>query len=345
MSLRLWFRNLIVLAALLHLSTCGVVAQAPQPIVPHAGLPGVRTVSRADYRDHLQALRTLVAACQHSDAACDPKQVGDFDDLIHSGSGPDVIERYGWLRDLLEDRNDPGHKRRTELLPHAAQRLAEQTAEASTAPSNSTLTQAQTSARSAVLARKEFRTAEAYSWSDRLFAWFSEVINRLFGGVSSLGRMAPWIGTAIEWGTLLVAVSLFFLWVYRALDRQRVAIGHLGGDVAQAQQRAESRAWAEQARSHAERGDWRDAVHALYWASIVLLEDRRTLRRSSTRTPREALRMIDPASHLREPLQTQTGEFERIWYGLRPARAGDYQNALQHYQALQAGKQATVEHP
>ena len=197
----------------------------------------------------------------------------------------------------------------------------------------------QRAARNTILARKEFRTTETYSWQDRVTAWITDLLNRIFGGASSLGRMAPWLGTAIEWGTLLLAATLLVVWIYRTLDRQRVAIGRLQGDVSTAQQQAESRAWAEKARAFAEQVAWRDAVHALYWASIVLLEDRRSLRRSATRTPREALRLIDPASQLHAPLEAQTGDFERIWYGLRPATADDYRVAMQYCKAIQDGRQ------
>ncbi len=341
MSLRSSLCRFFWTAILVATGNVWLAAQAPQPALPHAGLPSLHTVDAAQYRSHLQTLLGVVAACQRSASACNPKAVGDMDDSVHTGSGPDVIERYGWLRDLLEERNDPGGKRRSELLPHAAQRLSEQVAELDGAASSTGLTPGQRSARAAILARKEFRTAETYTWSDRLGAWFSELVNRLFGGVSSLGRLAPWLGSALQWGTLLGAAALLFFWIFRALDRQRVAIGRLHGDAAQGQQLAESRAWAEQARAHAERAEWRDAIHALYWASIVLLEDRRTLRRSSTRTPREALRLVDPASHLREPLQAQTGAFERIWYGLHPAGAGDYEFALRYHNEL-AGRQGTA---
>ncbi len=312
-------------------------AQVPQPGIPHAGLPGLQTISATQYREHLLALQALVAACQVQAEACEPARVGDLDDFVRPGAGESYIERYGWLRDLLNDRNDPGHKQRIELLPHAAQRLAEQLRELDAPSSPPPLTAAEKSSRTAVLARREFRTTEDYSLMERLGAWVSNLLGKLFGGFSTLGRMAPWLGTALQWGALLLTAVLLLVWVYRALDRQRVALGrlHAGGPSAEAQ--AESRAWAAQAQGHAEKGEWRDAVHALYWASIVSLEDRRTLRRSGTRTPREALRLIDPASHLREPLRAQTGEFERIWYGLQPAQADDYQSALNHHRTLQAG--------
>ena len=330
-------------AALLALCAGGfAVAQVSAPMLPHAGLPPLKTVSTAEFRVHIETIQGVVRACQAHASACDPAAVGD-DNSINPGNAPAYIERFGWLRDLLEDRGDPSHEKRTALLPQAVERLQQEAAEVDEpASSRVVLSKSMQAARAAVLSRKEFRTAEGYSLSDRLASWFSQLIGRMFGGVSSLGRMAPWLGTALQWGTLLLAATLLSLWAYRALDRQRVAIGrlHSGGPSAEAQ--AESRLWAARAREHADRGEWREAVHALYWASIVVLEDRRTLRRSGTRTPREALRLIDPASHLREPLRAQTGEFERIWYGLQPAAAADYQSALTNYQALQAGAGAKV---
>lgn len=312
-------------------------AQLPAPMVPHAGLAPLKTVSMADYRTHLEALRGIVLACERSASACDPSLVGD-DNLVDPGDSPAFIERFGWLRDLLEDRADPAHAKRTALLPHADERLRQQAQELDHPGSAVVaLSKPMRSARASVLARQEFRTTGGYSLNDRLAAWFSELINRMFSGVSSLGRVAPWLGTALQWGTLLLAATLLILWAYRALDRQRVAIGRLQTGDRSAEAQAESRLWAARARDYADRGEWREAVHALYWASIVVLEDRRTLRRSGTRTPREALRLIDPASHLREPLRAQTGEFERIWYGLQPAAAADYQSALTHYQVLQTG--------
>ena len=321
---------------------CGMRAQVPKPVLPHPGLPALKAVSLSEYREHLRALSTVIADCEASTAACHGDRVGVLDDLVHPPAGAEYIERYGWLRDLLDDRDDPSHKRRAELLPHAAQRLAEQQAEMDVPPVAPLLTEHETAARAAVLARREFRTTEDYSLTERLAAWFSRMMGKLFGGVSSLSRMAPWLGTAVQWGALLLAATLLLLWIYRALDRQRVALGRLSGNAEHSAAQAESRAWAELARQHADRGEWRDAVHALYWASIVALEDRRTLRRNGTRTPREALRLIDPASQLREPLRAQTGEFERIWYGLQQASADDYDSALTHYRALQAGSARTA---
>jgi hypothetical protein len=316
------------------LASLPLVGQPQLPTVaPHVGLPPLHDVSPAEYRAHLDRLRQLVAECGRVVTACIPASVGDDDRIVAAGAQPHV-ERYGWLRDLLEDRNDPKHHQRDEFLPRATQRLAEQEAEMDTPPQAAPLTAKQRAARDVVLSGKEFRTTQDYSLMERIGAWISERLAKLFGGVSRLGRMAPWLGKALQWGTLVLAAVVLCLWVYRALDRQRLALGKLGGDTMRAQADAESRAWAELARTHASHGEWRDAVHCLYWASIVTLEDRRALRRSGTRTPREALQLMDAASQLLEPLRAQTGAFERIWYGLQPASESDYNEALAHYRVL-----------
>lgn len=318
------------------------VAQVPQPAMPHAGLPGLKNISTEAYREHLLALQSLVAACAARANDCQPERVGDRDDFVNPATGDPYLERYGWLRDLLANPNDPAHKQRTELLLRAAQRLAEQVSELDSPARPVALTAAEKSTRTAVLANREFRTTEDYSLIERLAAWVSNLLGKLFGGFSTLGRMAPWLGTGLQWGTLLLTAVLLLVWVYRALDRQRVALGRLQGSGPSLEALAESRAWAAKAQQSAELGEWRAAVHALYWASIVALEDRRTLRRSGTRTPREALRLIDPASRMREPLRAQTGEFERIWYGLQPASSNDYEAALVYYRTLQAGTKAAA---
>ena len=316
-------------------------AQSPPVVVPHP-MPSLKTVTPDAYRAHLDSLRRLVADCARVVTACDATKVGE-DDRVQPPSGPAYTERYGWLRDLLDDRNDVNHSLRLGMLPRAEQRLVEQEAELDALPQHSDeITAAQKAAREAVLRRSEFRTDRGYSLGDRLGAWISQQFAKLFGGVSSLGRAAPWLGTALQWGALIAALLILLLWVYRALDRQRVALGRLHGDVSREAALAASRVWADQARQHAERGEWREAVHALYWASIVVLEDRRTLRRSGTRTPREALRLVDAASPLGGLLRAQTGEFERIWYGLQAAGATDYEQARVQYEAMREARSQAV---
>jgi hypothetical protein len=91
-----------------------------------------------------------------------------------------------------------------------------------------------------------------------------------------------------------------------------------------------------EAEEHAAGGRFRDAVHCLYWASIVTLEGRRLWQPDRARTPREYLRLLDPASATAPLLRRQTFSFETIWYGLRPAARPDYDSALELHRQLRA---------
>jgi hypothetical protein len=100
----------------------------------------------------------------------------------------------------------------------------------------------------------------------------------------------------------------------------------------------EAEDWAKGAAEHAEAGEWREAVHCLYWAAIVLLESRRAWRHNPTRTPREYVRLLQPGSAQQMGLRKLTQIFERVWYGLRDAGAGEYAEARALYERLEAGE-------
>jgi hypothetical protein len=89
----------------------------------------------------------------------------------------------------------------------------------------------------------------------------------------------------------------------------------------------EANDWQRQAETHAAAGEWRDAVHCLYWAAIVLLEGRRAWRHNPTRTPREYVRLLRAGSTQQTALRALTQIFERVWYGLREADAAEFQRA------------------
>jgi tetratricopeptide (TPR) repeat protein len=307
-------------------------AQMPALTAPQ-GLPSLQDVSVEEYRHHLDQLRALVADCGRVVTACNPDSVG-HDDRVHPLQGQPYLVRYGWLRMVLDDRDPAAHRSRTELLAQAEQRLSEQEEELYHPKSASPLREEDRVQRDRVLTSKEFQVVHEYSWRERVSAWLSEKLARIFGGAASLGRVAPWLGKVLEWGSLLAAITLLVLWIYRALDRQRTALGKLTGDVSKQEAIEASRAWAEKAQVHATNGEWRDAVHCLYWATIVLLEERRTLRRSETRTPREALQLLVVSPQLREPLIAQTVALERIWYGFAHAAQEDYEVALQNYRRV-----------
>jgi hypothetical protein len=98
----------------------------------------------------------------------------------------------------------------------------------------------------------------------------------------------------------------------------------------------ESDDWAARAQAEAGRGDWREAVHCLYWSAIVLLEGQRMWRQNRARTPREYVALLEPGSTKQQALGGLTRVFERIWYGLRPAAETDFRQASAMLDQLRA---------
>jgi hypothetical protein len=165
-----------------------------------------------------------------------------------------------------------------------------------------------------------------------MLAW----VQRFFAGVVEVGSAAPWLGTLLEWVFYVGAAVglLFFLLRNVARQRLRVALG--GAALRGSAGESEAGDWAQWGAQHAEAGEWREAVHCLYWAAIVSLEARRAWRHNPTRTPREYVRLLKPGSTQQQRLRSLTQIFERVWYGLREADEAEYAEARALYERLAA---------
>jgi hypothetical protein len=173
----------------------------------------------------------------------------------------------------------------------------------------------------AVLNRSEFREATGPSTWDviraRINRWILQHIIRLL----NLLHISRKTGNAIGWGVLFLAVVLVFYVVYRWLAKStkaaefRAEVEPRGSD---------TRHWTQEALVAAERGEFREAIHCAYWASIARLEDVRILPRDRARTPRESLRVLDQHPKEQSVLQSVTRSFELIWYGYRPVSEADW---------------------
>ncbi len=185
----------------------------------------------------------------------------------------------------------------------------------------------------AILARKEFAAVEQTSLFQRLLAHIFLWLDSLFAGVARFGERARWFGPLLEWGLVILAGAGLLAWALRISRRQRLAVQRTAdaptGSVYAVQD------WRRVAEERAAAEQWREAIHCLYWASIASLERRRIWAPDRARTPREYLGMLRDTS-LRPLLERQTRSFERIWYGLQPAVAKDYNHALALLEQLEA---------
>jgi hypothetical protein len=300
----------------------------------------LKAVSAAQFRADVAGLQVLVAACETAAAACDPARVGD-DERVGDVAKNGFAMHWQWLRDALQQaRTQKGS--RAAALSEAAARLDEIALESAAAAGGPVEQQSFARARAAanaVLARAEFQAADGPTWWDRQKAKLWDWLGQLFEGVGRLGSAAPWLGTLLEWLLFTAAAVglLFFLLRNVARQRLRVAMGE-GAARAAAWDR-ESGDWAKWAEEHAAAAEWREAVHCLYWAAIVLLEARRAWRHNPARTPREYVRLLRAGSAQQKALRTLTQIFERVWYGLRAADAEEYARAREVYEQLAANSE------
>lgn len=309
----------------------------------------LRVGSRADYGMELQRMAGLVEACKGNASACDVKAVPADERVKVEGGEVEFQVRWEWLRAAL--RKGSGVKEpveegaevptaeqigkdRERVLAGASARLGEdfdeltgKTLEAGDAGSRQKVDE--------VLARREFGEVQQAKWWQLAIAKFAGRIQDWFGRMAGVVPWAPWMGVAFEWGLLAAAAVGLIVWAMRLSKQQRVSF-KTELEFAPAWQ-AESDDWAARAKENAAKGEWREAVHCLYWSAIVMLEGQRLWRQNRARTPREYVGLLEPGSARRRVLGGLTSVFERIWYGIRPATGEDYEKASRLLEELRVG--------
>jgi len=242
------------------------------------------------------------------------------------------------LRSLLEDaRNDSAH--RAQRIGQAQEWVGELVAEVKGYAAGGERRPDARPKLERILAAREFATVYRQSawerFKQRAWAWIWRMLTTLARRVGG----HPIAARALFWLLLLgavaaVALLLFRAWIRRAhFDELKAPAAP---DVAQAWQE-----WIRAARLAADRGNFRDAVHSIYWAGIVHLESARIIPCERTRTPRERLRQlpspqtgIGEATKRRDALQALTARLERTWYAGLPATQQDFVESLRLVEEL-----------
>jgi len=300
---------------------------------------------------HLIELAPLVQACAKARDIrnCDPILIGPDDrvPLPNAANAERRMIRYGWLRVLFskaEDADQPAAKpakqsdtdkpalltprpTTSQLLRDADKRLAADLAQLDHLAAAHDHTVERTTMRQ-VLAGSEFRGLQQQTVTDTMLEKVGNWLNRLFESAARLKAGSAWVGRVIVWGFIL-AVCVTLVWFLLRLERrwrvrltpddERPAIGSASA--------RDWQLWLEDARLAAAEGQWREAIHFVYWASISRLESKRLWPADRARTPREYLALVAPWDSRKPGLAQLTGSFERTWYGGRSAGEGDYRSA------------------
>jgi len=262
-----------------------------------------------------------------------------------------------WLREAL-DASDKDANLRRQRLEDAGARLALLRAQAAnleqmeTRPGADDASGAQ--ARLAeILRRREFRRiVQQKSWIaelwERILVWLVRLLAKIFGSAERAGT----VKNLILYGAIVAAFILLAWTVVRALRtlaRSEAALRLSGAPPAGKTWNQ----WAREALAAAGRGDYRDAIHAAYWAGVYRLADLGVWQLDRSLTPREYLRLLrqppkttasraaavtlaDPETRARrvDALGALTRTLETVWYADQPATQEDFRAAVTQLESL-----------
>lgn len=307
-----------------------------------------------DYRRHLIALEDLTEACARARdlKTCDPALVG-LDDRIPAGVSSSAglrLVRYGWLRILFSRAEEPdavqrvpssgvlsGNARHTlretppttsQLLVDARARLARDLAQANRSAAPPPWHGEERDTMKQVLAGREFSSLQPATEGDTALERFGNWLNRLFARFDKLRARSAWVGRTLVWG-FFGAIAAGLAWgLLRAERKWRIRLAPAGtGKAPEAMRARDWQLWLADAHNAAAAGQWREAIHFLYWAEIARLESRRLWPPDRARTPREYLALVAPDDPRLTGLALLTNSFEHTWYGGREASESDYRRA------------------
>jgi len=338
------------LVAMLVLALCYAVARADS--TPAA-------VSPQEFRVRLESLDRLVAACAQAVTAenCKSGDVG-LDTQVTLPGGNRTV-RFDWLRETLDDVVKEQEDKKDAAKPADISEVKKGDPAASPAPppepkltvperiqaardrlheewlwaggnSSGSGAAAQREALKHILAAKEYQYAVSQPtlW-DRIREKFSLWIDKTFGALADLAPKAKWFGRAIQIGVVLL-FCIGLAWILISLERQGRLAVHFRPEVGEGAASARDwQLWLKDARQAAGQGEWRDAIHLIYWASISRLESNGQWPADRARTPREYLALLGEDSSQRPSLTALTRSFERTWYAGQDAVESDFQRAEQ----------------
>jgi hypothetical protein len=212
-----------------------------------------------------------------------------------------------------------------------------------------------------ILSRKEFQPSKREeSWLSkewkRFLSWIWGIFSRIFGAANN-----KVVRNVVLYGAIVVAFCALAWALVRALTAaarkealRLAAAPHPGKTWSQ---------WAREAIAAAAAGNYREAVHAAYWAGVYRLSELGAWQLDRARTPREYLRLLrasaetanaatnvtvsvaqdsgvtllDPGIHAKraEALAALTNRLEAVWYDNQSATQDDFRSAVQNLEILE----------
>ena len=181
-----------------------------------------------------------------------------------------------------------------------------------------------------ILARSEFQpplgSALLQEYLDAIRTWAWSWIDWLLKPLRDLlSDHSDTIAPAIVFGAIAVSLVIVIggIWlIFRLSHGSMASDGALAGFSETGRPRAADE--LARAREHAASGDPRRAIHHLYLAILLRLDERDHLAFDGALTNRELLPRLTAAPELSEPFAALVTEFDRRWYGQTACTADEY---------------------
>jgi hypothetical protein len=290
------------------------------------------SISVAAYQQQMQGIVTNVESLESQPENAGTVVASIPDQVSVATSSGEIKVSYKALKDSLatfkaaDEKSRPGLLRQIREYARAMNAAAEDYEKhaADLGPAHRKLDE--------ILSRREFKTqgpsakdallARIYYWIAR---WLSKII---FKGQASFDLMRLIIYLLVG-----AAATLLLLWTIRRLRRPQEELPQR--EIIPFAPSARSwRAWLADARTQAQKEDWRNAIHLAYWAGISYLEEHGAWKPNRARTPREYLRLIGKAAAQYPVLAALTRKLEVVWYGYGTAAEADFHEALGQLEKL-----------
>jgi len=158
--------------------------------------------------------------------------------------------------------------------------------------------------------------------------WLASLLNRSDTNLSLPSDLATLAGIFV---TLAVAIA-FIVVLRRNLATEAELRASEDADTV-----TTSRAALSNAQKLATAGDFRSAVRMLYLATLLLLDERGSLRYDKSLTNREYLRAVKNEPQVADALQPIVETFDKTWYGFEnvtPEQFGEYQKKVNEVNKL-----------
>ncbi|HXE75992.1 MAG TPA: DUF4129 domain-containing protein [Candidatus Xenobia bacterium] len=320
---------MIRLRALLFLMLSAASLAAAQPAPPANSAP----LAPPDYIRELEQWNGVVEAVEAGKPDAMPSLESLPPQWRVQWRTQQVAVDTEWLRRGIENisRNEKQAKATRERLRARLQALREEAQALQAEAEAVDLAHARQSLNH-ILSRREFAGVSGPDWWDelrwRISQWIQELLAWLFGRVARV----PYAGEILLWLIIAVLVSVVAVWLVR-LWRSSTPEWALETESAA----PPARDWSELARlavAAAERGDYRQALHWAYWATVYRLENLGVWTVDRSRTPREYLRLLPPQDARQPVLAAVTRRVESVWYGGQSATRKDFHEVVIRVESL-----------